>query len=343
MAANPYGGPSAPRGTTALTRNYGADPFHPTVQAGLPANQNARWEWASPADYRGYAKAQQAAAAKRAAGGAVRTVLGGGSMIHRGAPKEQAGGGTSALGPTGASTVPNYQQLIFSDPIYHQATLDASAAGIQNEAQRSAQTRSELINFGDTGDISGSLSQLGLDPNSALYQNLLGDVNASQQSAANLTGAGLSQTARMAQEHATNIDTLLGDLGARGAAQSGGAGVSYGNEAQNYSQKQFDARQTVLNYLAGVQSAYATAQRGVQGTLGDAASAAAARVAGLYPVAPNYASVPAAVGGAATGAGTAPAPPAAVPYYPLGAPGTPRAAPRPAAVSPYAGQVGRNI
>lgn len=187
--------------------------------------------------------------------------------------------------------VPPYKSLIANDPLFGQLGSNLSAQGIADEGTRSADTRSGLIGFGEPIDIASSLQQLGLDPSSPLVAKLVADANASRQSAGDLTSAGLSTSAQLAHGHQQEMDALTARNAARGI-RSGATGVGLRNEGLRYSGAQFDARNKVLQYLAGVQSAFADTERARQGQLATGAQDAATRQMALHPAIPGGAAPP---------------------------------------------------
>jgi hypothetical protein len=212
--------------------------------------------------------------------------------------------------PTGAATgtyntnapAPDYMQNILTDPLYQQLQQNLAAQGIAAGQNRKQQTDQALAQFGEIPDLTSSIQGLGLDPASPMYQMLFGDIDPTTQDAAKqLTAAGLSTTAGLDRGHQADIQNLLDSMAARGTVQSGGTGVGLGQADRAYSQNQYNARGSLINYLAGVQSAFNQQQQLAQQQLQQGAADAAARQAALNPSIPG--STPAAAPNLAAGLG----------------------------------------
>lgn len=177
-----------------------------------------------------------------------------------------------------------YYFNILNDPIYKQLQANLAAQGVQSAQQRQSNTRQALVQFGEVPDLTSTVNGLGLDPNSPMYQTLFGDVDAgTKQQAQNLTDAGLSTVAGLSRQHAKDIQDLLDSQAARGVVRSGGTGVGLGQADQAYSGNQYNARQSLLQYLSGVQAAYAQSQLASQQQLQQGASDAVTRQLDLLP------------------------------------------------------------
>lgn len=192
---------------------------------------------------------------------------------------------TAPIDPTPGYT-PDYGTLIKGDPLYQQNLVDLSAQGISSAADRKTATDRALIGFGDVGDLTGSINSLGLDPNSPMFKMLFGDVDPTTVAAAK--GNTYSTTAGLDLAHQQSLDSIMNSLAARGAVRSGAAGVAVGNENTNYGNAQFSARQNLLDYLTGVQSAFNTSESARQAAATSAANDATTRQIAEHPyVAPT--------------------------------------------------------
>lgn len=189
--------------------------------------------------------------------------------------------GTTTYNP---GNTPDYQSLIESDPIYQQQKADLSAQGISDAAQRKAATNRALINFGEVPDLQSAVGGLGLDPNSPMFKMLFSDVDPmTQRGAQDMTHAGYSTMAQLNRAHETNMNDLLSQLAARGSLHSGATGVGTGLEGDRFGKASFDARSNLLDYLAGLQSAFTASERTRQGALAQGATDATGRQIALHP------------------------------------------------------------
>lgn len=171
-----------------------------------------------------------------------------------------------ATGPTGTPGTPgfkpDYANLIAGDSLFNQSEADRNAASIGDAGTRKLQTNQALINFGEVPDLKSSVNGLGLDPNSPMYKMLFGDVDPNTtQGAQDMTSSGLSTMAGLSRDHTKAIGDLLDQMAAHGTVQSGATGVGLGQEDQRYGGAQFKARNDLLTYLSGVQSAFNQSQQ----------------------------------------------------------------------------------
>lgn len=181
-------------------------------------------------------------------------------------PASLGGTGTTAAQKQGTpgtpGYTPDYRSLILGDPLWLQSEADRRAGSLGDAATRKSQTDQALINFGEVPDLASSVNGLGLDPNSAMYKMLFGDVDQNtRQGAQDLTSAGLSTVAGLSRDHTKSIADLLDTMAARGTVRSGATGVGLGQADQSYGQSQFKARNDLLTYLSGVQSAFNQAEQ----------------------------------------------------------------------------------
>lgn len=193
------------------------------------------------------------------------------------------GGSPPNNGPTGPGSI-SYTDLLNSDPLYQQLLGNLSAAGIQANQTQQGETQQAIEQFGEVPDLSSAINGLGLDPSSSLYSMIFGDITPDVSSAANtLTQNGLSTTAGLDRQHATDIQSLLDSMAARGTVQSGGTGVGLGQADQTYNQNEFGARTSLINYLTGVQQAFNQSQQSILQQQQQGVADALQRQLGLNP------------------------------------------------------------
>ncbi len=173
-------------------------------------------------------------------------------------------------------------------PLRSQAASMAAA----DAAALKAQQRRAVIQFGEAINPTGNdVSLLGSGFDKAINAETL-------RLAKENTTSGLSVLARLNQAHSDAVLNIRNSLAARGILQSGETGYQMGREQTASLRSQYDARQQVLDYLAGIQSAFAQAEQQRQWALAQAAMSAAASI----PF------VPPAYGGGGGGGGGAPGP-----------------------------------
>jgi hypothetical protein len=170
---------------------------------------------------------------------------------------------------------PDYQSLISSmlAPLQQQSAAMTAA----DKASLRAQQQRAIIQFGASLD--------GTDPSlvgpgfaKAIDQHTL-------ELARKNTESGLSVQARLGQAHTDAVSQIRNSLAARGLLRSGATGYQLGREQTNYTRSQYDARQQVLDYLSGIQSAFAQAEQQRQWALAMAAMQSAQQIP-FYP--PTY-------------------------------------------------------
>ena len=154
--------------------------------------------------------------------------------------------------------MPSLSDLLAGDPIYQQQFAQLQAGGVYDTSTANAARARALIQFGQMPDLSGVQGLIGdlsgLDPNTGTL---------AQQN----TTAGLSTQARLSQANTDAIRRIKAVLGARGLFRSGETGYQLGREQTDYTRAQYDARQKLVDYLAGVQSALVQAERARQAAL----------------------------------------------------------------------------
>jgi hypothetical protein len=166
------------------------------------------------------------------------------------------------------------------DPLFRQLNADLSAQGIQDLAGAQAATRRGLVLFGEVPTLDDKFL-----PSSWVDEP-------TRQLAQQNTASGMSIVARLAKANKDAIRSYKNMLAARGALQSGELGHRAGEEDLRYRSAQYDARQQLTDYLAGIQSALANAERQRAGQRAAGAEAAAGRQPA--PAAPPAAAPPAA-------------------------------------------------
>lgn len=138
---------------------------------------------------------------------------------------------------------PNYQDLIQNDPYFAQIRDMLSAQSQSEAAQNQSQLGQAFINFGETPQ--------GYDPTVA-------------GAASNNPYSTLAQ---MKQAHEQNLRSERNQLAARGILQSGEHGYQMGQENNDYLQNQYQARTELLDFINGVQAAFAQNENNRQGQL----------------------------------------------------------------------------
>lgn len=167
---------------------------------------------------------------------------------------------------------PDFQSILRDDPIFSQFRADLSAQGISDAAQRAAATQRALVQFGVVPDFEQAGGQLGLSDQqlSFLRQDVTPQTRALAEES---TEEGLSVQARINEQNERNVRQIRNALAARGLLRSGELGHQLGEAQQAFTRAQFDARSQLLDYLGGVQSAFAEAERMRQRELAGAARA----------------------------------------------------------------------
>lgn len=172
---------------------------------------------------------------------------------------------------------PDYNAIVAGDPLLRQELANLSASGIASEAQRRGAVQRAVIGYGETPALQGDLGYLA------------GDIDPlTRQLASQNTGAGLSTTGRMTRTHSEALSNLRYALAARGMLRSGATGVGVGQEGDRYKQARYDAANQLIDYLSGVSSAWAEAQRNLAiGRAGAQSGARSRAISENPPVAPT--------------------------------------------------------
>jgi hypothetical protein len=152
------------------------------------------------------------------------------------------------------------------------AQINASGAG--NQASLTGQQQQILGRLGETIDpsrlpagIAGRLGNLG----AALTPELSGVVDAANQS-------GVSTLAQLARQYQRAQSASAGDLAARGIIRSGAYGQHAADNLHDYTLGQYQARQSALDALGGLQSSFTQQQQDLAGQAGSATNDALGRL-----------------------------------------------------------------
>jgi hypothetical protein len=185
---------------------------------------------------------------------------------------------TSAL-PAGTSNTPvtagqqpgmntqSYMDILRNDPIYSQTLADLSAQGISDRSQADTLAQRALVQFGEVPALEGLDARLA-GPEFARISGV-----AKPLAEAN-TQSGMSIVARMEKLRKDNVRAIKNALASRGALRSGEAGYQLGEEQQRYSTAQYDARQQLVDLLAGIEAGVAAGSRQRAGAQAGAAQTA---------------------------------------------------------------------
>lgn len=189
--------------------------------------------------------------------------------------------GYGSPGAARALPVPVMPAYSGGDPADYQGLVDRMLAGLRREAAAAtaarradmgASAQRAIIQFGEVPEgIDKQVSDLLSSDTRGLAQKN--------------TSANLSTVARLNEAHNDAIAGIKNALAARGILSSGELGNQNEREQTAYVRSQFDARNQLLDYLAGLQSAFNEAERAQSWALAQAAMSAAASI----PVFPGYA------------------------------------------------------
>jgi len=144
---------------------------------------------------------------------------------------------------------PNWKSLIENDPTYQAFKHGQEADHIRDLGYRNSQVIEQLIKFGGDpslllGPQGSGLSEYGITPEQI----------AAAQNNPNST------TNQLAFGHKKNIQDLQDALAARGIIRSGGLVSGLNLEQKNYAAAQAKERQDALDFIAGLQKAFADAE-----------------------------------------------------------------------------------
>jgi hypothetical protein len=153
--------------------------------------------------------------------------------------------------------------LLEADPGYQQILGDVQGASAAEKGQRNASMQRSMAEFGEIPDLSQSLSALGLTSS-----DMAGITTPEAQTLAqSLTNSGVSTKAQLEYAQKKAIQGISNALASRNMLRSGDTGYNVGQQNLAYTQNQYNARKTLLDYLAGIQSGYAAAERQRQSDL----------------------------------------------------------------------------
>lgn len=175
-------------------------------------------------------------------------------------------------------TPDQWSKLINSDPIWQQLTSSLGANEASTAAQRNAGIEQALAAFGGPVNVNDIAQKLGLSPND--LQGL--DSNEIQQLAREADQSGVSTNARLNAANQKAVMQLKNALNARGLLRSGEAAYQLGQQAQNYQNAQFDARQKLLSTLQQYQQGYLAAKAQLAAQLAQGGNDAFSRMLSLY-------------------------------------------------------------
>lgn len=204
-----------------------------------------------------------------------------------------AASGASAAAPTSSdiNATPGYgaggnlgtvdlSSLITQDPFYRQQNLDLDAGGIADAAQRAANIRATLVNWGIIPDLSKSASELGLSDKVLGY--LKSDVDPMTQELARKNNEqGLSVSAQLDKNNTDNIRNIRNALAARGMYQSGELGHGLTENEQNYKIARTEGERQALGALSEAVGSFLTSEQERSRQRGEYAMDAASRAAEL--------------------------------------------------------------
>lgn len=185
--------------------------------------------------------------------------------------------------------IPNFRQSILGDPIFQQQQQQIAA---QNQAAQGSATSGigQLLGgYGEIPDLVSAAKQLGLNPNSPMYGLLM---HAAQDpntvaSANALTQQGTSTVGQNQFQHTSDINSLMGNLAARGAVTSGDTGVGLQLADRADAQRRQDAQTSLLGHLQDIINTYNGSQQQGISQLQQGAAQAAARQIALNPTVPS--------------------------------------------------------
>lgn len=162
--------------------------------------------------------------------------------------------------PPPAKVPLDYEKLLSSDEVWQQLKQQLAAMGIQNVNTRNTAFTRGIGQGGFTLDPSQVFSQLGIDPNSPEGQSLLGVINQANPIAEQNTVAGMSAKARLEEQNKNTVRQIMDLLGAQGMARSGLQGKKQRQQDLAFRQSNYDAIQSLLDYMSGAQTAYLQAE-----------------------------------------------------------------------------------
>lgn len=176
--------------------------------------------------------------------------------------------------PVLTETQKAWDEFLKADPFYTQTTGVSSAQSQTDAAERDRQIQQALIMFGEV-------------PSGLTGPWLNDTVTAAAQDA---TNAGLSTTARLQKAASDTRRDTLKALAARGILRSGETGYQLDEGSLRANQAQYDARQSLLDFIHGRNYNFNTAELGRQLAQIQAQFEAAQRgsMSGIGPLVPGF-------------------------------------------------------
>lgn len=174
---------------------------------------------------------------------------------------------------------PDYKSLISQalGPLNAQLGAEGSA----DAATRNAQLIRGIGQFGEQFDPASAQAAFGQDfYKQAGLEGILGQAN---QLAGETTKAGFSVSAKLKDALAKSVQQIQDSLAARGMLRSGATGVELQGAQKEYDTSQYDARQSLTDYLSSAQQGYVAGERARQSQLEAAGRQEAVNQATLNP------------------------------------------------------------
>lgn len=189
-------------------------------------------------------------------------------------------GGSAGGGPvTIPGFTPDYKSLI--QQALGPLTAQLGAEGISDAASRDAALTRGIVQFGEPLTLEGAAQTFGQGfVDESGLGGLLPEANRLAQ--AN-TDSGMSYTARSKQAMEKAVQQIRDSLAARGLLRSSALGNELQGQQREFETSQYDARQQLADYAAGLQQAFVQSQRSRQSQLDAATREEAARQAQLNP------------------------------------------------------------
>lgn len=180
----------------------------------------------------------------------------GGSPYGGSGPTSPWIGGGASSGPA----MPSFGDMLANDPWFAQYKADLMAQSVSDKAGRDASIQQGLIRYGEVPDAFGAANAMGLST-----KDLAGILTPEiRELAAKNTSSGMSVKARTAQTYDDTLRQVKNVLAARGGLQSGETGFQLGRADQDYTRTQYDQKNQLMDYIAGVQQGYNAAERARQ-------------------------------------------------------------------------------
>ena len=170
------------------------------------------------------------------------------------APQGNINVGGSAGSP---GYTPDWNALIQGDSGLQAALAPLTASGIQDKSALGANVGESLAEFGDTNlNLDQLAQQTGLNKNDLASIVTPQVLDLAKQN----TAAGTSTLARLAADNTKQVQAIKNALNARGLLNSGESGYELGQQQQNFTNSQFDARSSLLKAIQGYYQGYLQGQ-----------------------------------------------------------------------------------